>query len=75
MLKRTLARSVDPSGAWTGWVSVEEQPVDIYKVEHTDKKTKCYIEAREGKEFVVHFSRRHGGPTDLVVDAKIDGSR
>ncbi|GAA5852940.1 hypothetical protein JCM9279_000086 [Rhodotorula babjevae] len=65
----------DPSGKWTGWVSVDDKPVEIYKVEHKDKKTTCYIEAREGKEFIVNFAPGYSGVTDLAVWAAIDGSR
>ncbi|GAA5916943.1 hypothetical protein JCM8208_001653 [Rhodotorula glutinis] len=65
----------DLSSAWSGWVSVDNQPVEIYQVEHKDRKSTCYIEAREGKEFVVNFAPSYGGATDLAVHAVIDGSK
>ncbi|GAA5932508.1 hypothetical protein JCM3775_005939 [Rhodotorula graminis] len=68
-------RLYDPTSAWNGWVSVDDQPVEIYRVEHKDRKSTCYIEARDGKEFVVNFGPRLAGGTDLAVYAVIDGSR
>ncbi|GAA5852924.1 hypothetical protein JCM9279_000079 [Rhodotorula babjevae] len=69
-----VTKLIDPTGKWTAWVSVDGEPVEIYQVEHKDKKTTCYIEAREGKEFIIQFAFSHGGATDLALYAVVDGS-
>ncbi|GAA5917886.1 hypothetical protein JCM8208_007647 [Rhodotorula glutinis] len=69
-----VTKLTDPSSAWSGWVSVDNEPVEIYRVEHKDRKSTCFIEAREGKEFVLGFQILLAGQTDLVLDAKIDGT-
>ncbi|GAA5932534.1 hypothetical protein JCM3775_005946 [Rhodotorula graminis] len=69
-----VTKLCDPTSAWSGWVSVDGQPVEIYQVEHKDRNSTCCIEARDDKEFVVHFGPRFAGGTDLAVYAAIDGS-
>ncbi|BGP36612.1 hypothetical protein JCM10449v2_000513 [Rhodotorula kratochvilovae] len=41
----------DQANWWTASVLIDHKPVEVYKVEHSERKTTCYIEAVEGKEF------------------------
>ncbi|BGP28671.1 hypothetical protein JCM10296v2_000407 [Rhodotorula toruloides] len=51
-----LTKLTDPFNRWSAWVTIDDKPVEVYKVEHEGKKSTCYIEAVEGKEFQLVFA-------------------
>ncbi|BGP36625.1 hypothetical protein JCM10449v2_000526 [Rhodotorula kratochvilovae] len=64
----------DPDKHLTAWVTVDDKPVPVYKVEHGERKTTCYIEAVEGKEYQVRV-KRSWRETDLCCIFHVDGVR
>ncbi|GAA6004399.1 hypothetical protein JCM10207_000709 [Rhodosporidiobolus poonsookiae] len=65
----------DLYGDFFAHVEVDGKPVPVYKVERpNEKRTTCYIEAVEGKEFKVVFTNsRHTEPA-LAAWLQIDGA-
>lgn len=70
-----FARSRDDQWRWEASVKVNDQAVPIYKVEHKEQKTTCYIEAVEDAEFTVTFMKAKMTATDLAAWLKVDGTR
>lgn len=69
------AHSRDDQGRWEASVKINSQAVPIYKVEHKEEKTTCYIEAVEDAEFTVTFMKAKMTATDLAAWLKVDGTR
>ncbi|GAA6047813.1 hypothetical protein JCM3770_004655 [Rhodotorula araucariae] len=69
-----LTKLTDAANRWSAWVSIDDKPVEVYKVEHKDAKTTCYVEAVEGKECSVCFTRATPPATDIAVYLKLDGT-
>ncbi|BGP36613.1 hypothetical protein JCM10449v2_000514 [Rhodotorula kratochvilovae] len=69
-----LTKLTDVANRWSAWVTIDNKPVQVYQVEHKDQKTTCYIEAAEGKEFKVCFTRASRAASDLAAYLKIDGT-
>ncbi|KPV78274.1 uncharacterized protein RHOBADRAFT_50761 [Rhodotorula graminis WP1] len=67
-----LTKLVDPNGYFEGQISIDGKPVEIYKVEHSERKTTCFIEAVEGKEYTVKF-RRFVLPSAVRASVYVDG--
>ncbi|GJN91526.1 hypothetical protein Rhopal_004549-T1 [Rhodotorula paludigena] len=65
----------DDQGRWEASVKINSQAVPIYKVEHKEEKTTCYIEAVEDAEFTVTFMKAKMTATDLAAWLKVDGTR
>ncbi|BGP44688.1 hypothetical protein JCM10450v2_000502 [Rhodotorula kratochvilovae] len=63
----------DQANWWTASVLVDHQPVEVCRVEHSERKTTCYIEAVEGKEFKVEM-RKSWYTTDLATYLSLDGT-
>ncbi|BGP44701.1 hypothetical protein JCM10450v2_000515 [Rhodotorula kratochvilovae] len=64
----------DPEKHFTAWVTIDDKPVPVYKVVHGERKTTCYIEAVEGKEYQVRV-KRSWRETDLCCIFHVDGVR
>ncbi|KAL8281303.1 hypothetical protein RQP46_006337 [Phenoliferia psychrophenolica] len=66
-------------GAWSAWVEVEDQPLEVYSVQVKPELNKviAYIEAKDDKPFIVHarWDGPHEGvqPTDMSVEVGLDG--
>ncbi|GAA5903221.1 hypothetical protein JCM8208_002242 [Rhodotorula glutinis] len=67
-----LTKLIDPNGYFEGEIMIDNKPVEIYKVEHGERKTTCFIEAVEGKQYEVEF-RRVGLPSAVRACLYIDG--
>ncbi|GAA6006373.1 hypothetical protein JCM11491_004932 [Sporobolomyces phaffii] len=60
------------------WVEVDGQVAPVYStVQHESKKTVCYIEAKEGKQFVVKYGDRRSVRPDYsyTFHLYVDGTR
>ncbi|EGU13324.1 hypothetical protein RTG_00491 [Rhodotorula toruloides ATCC 204091] len=70
-----LTKLTDPLNRWSAWVTIDDKPVEVYKVEHEGKKSTCYIEAVEGKEFRFFFvvNSKIGDGTEARVRPEVDG--
>ncbi|BGP44687.1 hypothetical protein JCM10450v2_000501 [Rhodotorula kratochvilovae] len=64
----------DPEKHFTAWVTIDDKPVPVYKVVHGERKTTCYIEAVEGKEYQAKLAR-NWPTTDIYANLRIDGVR
>ncbi|GAA5838411.1 hypothetical protein JCM9279_003235 [Rhodotorula babjevae] len=68
-----LTKLVDPSNNFEGEILIDHKPVQIYKVEHAERKTTCFIEAVEGKEYQVRFLEP-GLRDDFKARLYVDGT-
>ncbi|GEM06187.1 hypothetical protein Rt10032_c01g0204 [Rhodotorula toruloides] len=71
---KPLTELSDPLQVWSASVLIDDKPVEVYKVEHKDKKSTCYIEAVEGKEFKVQLTKGSSSATDYAAYLQLDGS-
>lgn len=72
-----MRNRTDPLNRWSAWVTIDDQPVEVYKVEHESRKSTCYIEAVEGKEFKVVFNvlaASHDGTVPTIYP-QVDGMK
>ncbi|GAA5868980.1 hypothetical protein JCM8547_003240 [Rhodosporidiobolus lusitaniae] len=58
-----------------GWVEVDGQPLEVYGVDEKDGKAIAYIEAKEGKGFVVRAGDLRTRASQHILDVYIDGQR
>ncbi|GAA5857068.1 hypothetical protein JCM8547_007940 [Rhodosporidiobolus lusitaniae] len=64
----------DPLFRFSAHVEVDGAPVPVYKIEQSgDKKTTCFIEAVEGREFKVIFTNEAFYDTSLAALLHLDG--
>ncbi|GEM06188.1 hypothetical protein Rt10032_c01g0205 [Rhodotorula toruloides] len=70
-----LTKLTDPLNRWSAWITIDDKPVEVYKVEHGGKKSTCYIEAIEGKEFKLGFValKQSSDGTFPTVYPRVDG--
>ncbi|BGP38175.1 hypothetical protein JCM10450v2_002112 [Rhodotorula kratochvilovae] len=57
------------------WIEVEGAPLQVYGIKEDGKKVVAYVEAKDGKQFEVHYlDLRSTCPTSHVVRLYVDGS-
>lgn len=52
---------------------IDDKPVEVYKMVHEGKRSMCYIEAVEGKEFKVQVTKGAYSSTDYAAYLQLDG--
>ncbi|GAA5991976.1 hypothetical protein JCM10908_000680 [Rhodotorula pacifica] len=73
--REVQTRLQDALGRWSAAVKVEGKESEIFKVEHQERKTICYIVAEEGKEFEVVMKRLRPPATDESTWLSVDGQQ